>query len=96
MQNWKKALVCSAVGAGAVLALSGRRNIGIASIAGGLALLASEYPERFEAVLENAPEYVNRATQIFATLSRMSERFAENAELRSMASYPQFRHEYSE
>jgi uncharacterized membrane protein len=56
MQNWKKALVYSAVGAGAVLALTSRRKIGIASIAGGLALLASEYPERFEAIWENAPE----------------------------------------
>ena len=96
MQNWKKALVCTAVGAGAVLALSGRRNLGIASIAGGLALLASEYPERFEAVWENAPEYVNRATQIFATLSRLSEKFAEDAERRSVDAYQQFRHEFTD
>jgi hypothetical protein len=94
MQSWKKALICSAVGAGALLALSGRRNLGIASIAGGLALVASEYPERFEAVWENAPEYVNRAAQIFATLSGLSEKFAEDAERRSVASYQQFRHEY--
>ena len=33
MQNWKKALVYGAVGAGAVLALTGHRKIGIASIA---------------------------------------------------------------
>jgi hypothetical protein len=94
MQGWKKALICSAVGAGALLALSGRRNLGIASIAGGLALVASEYPEHFEAVWENAPEYVNRAAQIFATLSGLSEKFAEDAERRSVASYQQFRHEY--
>lgn len=96
MQNWKKALVCTAVGAGAVLALSGRRNLGIASVAGGLALLASEYPERFEAVWDSAPEYVNRATQIFATLSRISEKFAEDAERRSVVSYQRFRNEYAE
>lgn len=94
MQNWKKAVVWSAVGAGALLALSGRRNLGIASVAGGLALLASEYPERFEAVWESAPEYVNRATQIFATLSRLSEKFAEDAERRSVAGYQEFRREY--
>ena len=87
MQNWKKALVCGAVGAGAVLAFSGRRNLGLASIAGGLALLASEYPERFEAAWENAPEYINRAARIFGALSRLSERFAEDAERRSVASY---------
>jgi hypothetical protein len=94
MQNWKKALVCGAVGAGTVLALTGRRNLGIASIAGGLALIASEYPERFEAVWQSAPEYVNRASQIFATLSRLSEKFAEDAERRSVASYQPFREEY--
>lgn len=89
MQNWKKALVYGAVGAGAVLALTGRRKVGIASIAGGLALLASEYPERFEAIWENAPEYVDRASQIFAALSRMSEKFAEDAERRSVDAYEQ-------
>ena len=31
MQKWKKALVCGAVGAGTMLALSGRRNLGLAS-----------------------------------------------------------------
>jgi hypothetical protein len=96
MQNWKKAVVAGAVGAGAVLALSGRRNLGIASVAGGLALLASEYPERFEALWENAPDYVNRATMIFATLSRLSERFAEDAERRNVSSYPHFTSEYAE
>lgn len=95
MQNWKKALVFSAVGAGAALALSGRRNLGIASIAGGLALVASEYPERFESVWENAPDYVNRASRIFSALSRLSERFAEDAERRYMAGYDQYQHEYS-
>lgn len=95
MQSWKKALVCTAVGAGTMLALSGRRNLGVATIAGGLALLASEYPERFEAVWESAPEYVNRASQIFAALSRVSEKFAEEAERRSVDAYQQFRHEYT-
>ncbi len=95
MQNWKKALVYSAVGAGAVLAISGRRKIGIASIAGGLALLASEYPERFEAIWDNAPEYVDRASQIFAALSRLSEKFAEDAERRSVDAYEQ-EHRFSD
>lgn len=95
MQNWKKALVYGAVGAGAVLALTGHRKIGIASIAGGLTLLASEYPERFEAIWENAPEYVDRASQIFATLSRLSEKFAEEAERRSIDSYEQV-HRFSD
>ena len=96
MQKWKKALVGGAVGAGAMLALTGRSKLGLASIAGGLALLASEYPERFEAVWENAPEYVNRASQIFATLSSLSEKFAEDAERRSVDAYQQVQEGFSD
>ncbi len=96
MQNWKKALIFGSLGAGAVLFITGRRPVGIAVAAGGLAVLASEYPEKFEAVWENAPEYVNRATQIFAVLSKLSERFAEEAERRSVAAWHQMREEYGD
>ena len=95
MQQWKKAVVCSALGAGTVLFFSGRRNLGLASVAGGLAVLASEYPERFEAVWESAPEYISRAAGIFATLSRLSEHYAEKAERRSVASY-EFEDQFAE
>ncbi len=94
MQTWKKALIFSSLGAGAVLVATGRRPVGIAVAAGGLALLASEYPEKFEAVWENAPEYVNRATQIFAVISKLSERFAEQAERRSMEAWHRMQEEY--
>lgn len=90
MQNWKKALVFGALGTGAVLILTGRRNVGIATVAGGLAVLASEYPERFEAVLADAPEYFGRAAQIFGTLTRMGEKFAENTEQISTQSEAEF------
>lgn len=94
MQNWKKALVFGTLGAGAVLVATGKRPVGMALAAGGLALLASEYPEKFEAVWENAPEYVTRASQIFAVLSKVSERLAEQAERRSMEAWHQMREEY--
>ena len=84
MQNWKKALVFGSIGAGTLLVITGRRPFGIACLAAGTAVLASEYPEKFEAVWENAPDYVNRATQIFSVLSRISERFAEEVERRGV------------
>lgn len=65
----------------------GRRPLGIAFIAAGTAVLASEYPERFEAAWEDAPEYVNRATQIFSVLSKLSERFAEQVERRHVSGW---------
>jgi hypothetical protein len=94
MQNWKKALVFGSIGAGAVLVATGKRPVGVALTAGGLALLASEYPEKFESVWENAPEYINRATQIFAVISKISERFAEQAERRSMEAWHRMQEEY--
>lgn len=94
MQNWKKAVVFGSLGAGAVLIATGKRPAGIALAAGGLALLASEYPEKFEAVWENAPDYVNKATQIFAVISKITERLAEQAERRSVESWNRMREEY--
>jgi hypothetical protein len=94
MQTWKKAVIFGSLGAGAVLAVTGRRPAGVAVMAGGLALLASEYPEKFEAVWENAPEYVNRATKIFAALQQISERFAEQAERRGIRAYEEFEPDY--
>lgn len=95
MQNWKKALVFGSVGAGAMLVISGRRPVGLACIAAGTAVLASEYPEKFEAVWENAPNYVSRATQIFSALSRLSERFAEEAERRGMTAWSNVQGHYT-
>ena len=83
MQNWKRAVVFGTLGVGAVLIATRRRPAGAVLAATGLALLASEYPEKFEAIWDNAPEYVNRATQIMGVISKISERFAEAAEKRS-------------
>jgi hypothetical protein len=84
MQAWKKVAVCGAIGAGAVLILTGRRPIGMALAAGGLALLASEHPEKFEGLLQNAPDYLNKGMEVFATLKKVGEGFAEEAERRSV------------
>ena len=84
MQNWKKAVIFGSIGAGAMLILSGRRSAGIAVAAGGLAVLASEYPEKFEGIWENAPDYLHKGMEIFATLQKVGTDFAEDAERRSV------------
>ena len=84
MQNWKKAVVFGSIGAGAMLILSGRRSVGMVVAAGGLAVLASEYPEKFEGIWENAPDYLNRGMEIFATLQKVGTEFAEETERRSV------------
>jgi hypothetical protein len=87
MQNWKKALVMGAIGTGAILVLTRRRPLGMAFAAAGLAVLASEYPEKFEAVWENAPDYLQKGMQIFSTLQKLGEEFAEQAERRSVGAW---------
>jgi len=83
MQGWKRVAVFGAVGLGAALILTGRRPLGLAFAAGGLALLAIEYPEKFEGLLEDAPDYLNKGIEIFATLKRVGEGFIEDTERRS-------------
>ena len=84
MQNWKKVVVFGSIGAGALLILMGRRPIGMALAAGGLAVLASEYPEKFEGLIEDAPDYLHKGMEIFAGLKKVGEGFAEEAERRSV------------
>jgi len=79
MQNWKKAVIAGSVAAGVIMILKGKRSLGAAAATGGLVLLASEYPEQFEQVWENAPEYISRGAQIFQTVQRLAERYANEA-----------------
>jgi hypothetical protein len=79
MPNWRKGLIIGSFAAGALLMIKGHRPAGIAAATVGLAILAAEYPDKFEDIWEQAPDYVYKGTQIFATLSRLAERFAENA-----------------
>ena len=84
MQIWKKVAIFGAVGAGAALVFAGKRPLGIAFAAGGLALLASEYPEKFEGLLEDAPDYLNKGMEILATLKKVGEGYLEDTERRSV------------
>jgi hypothetical protein len=79
MKSWKRPLIFGSLGIGAVLLVKGKRPAGVAATTIGLAVLASEYPETFEAVWEHAPEYITRGIRIFQTVSEIVERFAEQA-----------------
>jgi hypothetical protein len=94
MQSWKKAVIFGSIGAGAMLIITGKRPLGMALAAGGLAVLASEYPEKFEAVWENAPDYLQKGIQIFGTLQKLGEGFAEEAERRSVSAWREVRSQY--
>lgn len=94
MQSWKKAIVVGALGVGATLIVSRRRPLGMAFAAAGLAVLASEYPEKFEAVWESAPEYLQKGLQIFSTLQKLGEGFAEETEKRSVSAWREVKKQY--
>lgn len=79
MVNWKKAVVIGSVTAGVLLLMKGHRGAGAALTTVGALVLASEYPEQFEQLWENAPDYVARGSEIFSTVQRIAERFANEA-----------------
>lgn len=78
MSNWKRALILGSLGAGAALALSGRRTAGAALAGVGVAVLASEHPEKVQQLWERAPEYMEKGTRIMNTVSRFLERLSEH------------------
>ena len=94
MENWKRAVIAGSVGTGVLLLMKGKRPAAVLAGGVGLAVLASEYPERFEAVWENAPDYLQKGMQIFSTLQKVGENFAEQAERRSVDTWRTIRSEY--
>ena len=85
MQNWKRAVVFGSLGVGAVLIATRRRPAGAVLAATGLALLASEYPEKFEQIRNDLPHYVDRGTKFLDMVTRMGSRFASLAEDRGLS-----------
>jgi hypothetical protein len=79
MVTWKKAVVIGSVTAGALLLIKGHRGPGAALATVGMVVLASEYPEQFEQLWDNAPDYISRGSEIFSTIQRIAERFADEA-----------------
>ncbi len=83
MENWKRALIYGAFGAGAFLLLTGRKTPAAVLAGVGLAALASEHPEKVQQIWENAPEYVNRGTQVLNMVSAFLDRLSEHRALRA-------------
>ena len=64
MDSWKKAVMAASIGAATVLFLKKRYAGGV--LAGGVALavLAAEYPEKFDNVRRSLPNYFDRGMQV--------------------------------
>ena len=73
MQTWKRAVILGSLGAGTFFLITGRRPAGVALTAVGLATLASEYPEKLEALWRNAPYYLEKGNQWVSMVARLGE-----------------------
>jgi hypothetical protein len=65
MDGWKKALVLGSIGAAGILFMKRRYPAGVLATGVGLAVLAAEYPEKFERVrvMEMAGQAGKRITE---------------------------------
>jgi len=79
MASWKKAVVLGSIGAAAILFMKKRYPSGVLATGVGLAVLASEYPEKFENVRQVLPDYFERGMQVMEMASRAGKRITEAA-----------------
>jgi hypothetical protein len=79
MDGWKKALVAGSIGAATILFVKKKYPAGVLASGVGLALLASEYPEKFERVRRSLPDYFDRGMQVMEMAARAGKRITEAA-----------------
>ncbi|HUO14939.1 MAG TPA: hypothetical protein VMX38_08140 [Verrucomicrobiae bacterium] len=80
MDGWKKALVLGTIGAAGLLFMKKRYPAGVLASGVGLALLASEYPDKFEKVRRSLPEYFDRGMRIMEMASRAGRQITSGAQ----------------
>ena len=79
MDNWKKAALLASFGAASLLFLRKRYPAGVLAGGVGLAVLASEYPERFERVRRSLPGYFERGMQVMEMAAKAGKRITDAA-----------------
>ena len=79
MNGWKKAVVVSSIGAATILFIKKKYPAGVLATGVGLALLASEYPEKFERLRRSLPDYFDRGMQVMEMAARAGKRITEAA-----------------
>jgi hypothetical protein len=79
MDGWKKAVVAGAIGSAAILFMKKRFPAGVLATGVGLAVLASEYPEKFEKVRRALPDYFERGMQVMEMAGQAGKRITDAA-----------------
>lgn len=87
MENWKRAVIAGAAGVSMVMIAKRKKTAGMVCGGVSLALLASEYPEKFAEIRGNLHNYIDQGVTFLDVASRLGERLAEAAEGRASAWY---------
>jgi hypothetical protein len=77
MDTWKKALVAGSIGAAALLFLKKKYPAGVLATGVGLAMLAAEYPEKFDEVRRSLPDYFDRGMRVMEMAGRAGKRISD-------------------
>jgi hypothetical protein len=83
MENWKRAVIAGSASAATILLVKGRRPAGVLVAGVGLAVLASEYPEKFAQIREEIPSYVRQGTRFIDLAMKIGTRISEVIERRA-------------
>ena len=79
MEAWKKAVIAGAVGAATVFFMKKKVPAGVLASGVALAVVAAEYPEKFEAVRRSMPEYFDRGMRMMEMAARVGQRITQAA-----------------
>ncbi|HTS34329.1 MAG TPA: hypothetical protein VMH04_01590 [Candidatus Solibacter sp.] len=79
MDSWKKAAVLGTIGAAGILFMKKKYPAGVLATGVGLALLASEYPEKFDTVKRALPDYFDRAMRVMEMAGQAGRRITDAA-----------------
>jgi len=79
MYGWKKAVVLGAIGSAGILFMKKKFPAGVLATGVGLAVLASEYPDKFEKVRRSLPDYFERGMRVIEMAGQAGKRITEAA-----------------
>jgi hypothetical protein len=79
MDGWKKALLLGSIGAAGILFMKRRYPAGVLATGIGLAVLAAEYPEKFDRVRQALPGYFEHGMRIMDMAGQAGKRITDAA-----------------
>ncbi len=79
MEGWKKALVLTSISGAGILFMKKKYPAGVLATGFGLAVLASEYPEKFEKVRRALPEYFEHGMRVMEMAGQAGRKITEAA-----------------